>query len=596
VVVPPSTAEHLRAMPPTRALVRALREGRLHPPDLAAWPSRPGLWDVTAGATDWAARRAEMLDRWETHLLGAMPPRPARLAVEVVQGPTVDGVRRLALLVRWGTGTLRVRVQVPRGQTPGALPVPRGQTPGALPVLLAQASHAAWAAEAVRQGMAAALVSAADGDDDAIDLPSPSSLARRAWALSRALDALAHVEGVDVTRAVVAGHSRNGKAALLAAAFDPRFTAVAASSSGVLGAVPVRLWCDRQGGEGLELLTRHFDDWFAPSLRLWSGFEDRLPTDTHELLACIAPRPVLLVAGERDQVDSLPALGAAVAAARPAWSLLGADPAALVLRRRPGGHTLDPAGVAALVAWARAPRGVAGTPHQVAGTSHPVAGTSHQVADTSHQVPGTSHRVPGTSHQVAGTSRQGSRASHQVPGAPDVAVEVLGTGEPVLWLAGGSPPTGWRPAYEQAEPLVDRLVAAGLQVRTFDPAGTGARQAVLPTWERRLADARAALGDARRVAGFGPGAITAAQLAAADPRVEHALLLAPSAPQAPELAPLLSPRTTVVAPRWDPLLPADLDAACAAAGARLVRLDDWHRLSPALRDVAVAELTAPALA
>ena len=42
------------------------------------------------------------------------------------------------------------------------------------------------------------------------------------WCVSRTIDALADAEGIDITKVVVAGHSRCGKAALAAGAFDAR--------------------------------------------------------------------------------------------------------------------------------------------------------------------------------------------------------------------------------------------------------------------------------------------------------------------------------------------------------------------------------------
>jgi dienelactone hydrolase len=563
---------------------RPVPAGGPHRPDRAATRPAP----VTRGVPDeaaWTQRRARILATWEDLLLGAMPPAPERLDVQVVDGPVRDGVVHRGAVVRWEGGALRVRVLVPESASPAA-PVP---------VLVGQSSHVAWARAAAAAGMAAALASAADGDDDALAVPSPSALARRAWALSRVLDALAHVPGVDASRAVVAGHSRNGKTALLAAAFDTRFAAVAASSSGVLGAVPARRWCDRQGGEGIELLTRHFPDWFAPSLRRFAGREHLLPTDTHELLAAIAPRPVLLLAAPRDQVDSVPALREAVDAARPAFALLGA-PGALELVLRDGGHELDAAGVGRLVAWAR--RAAAGEPPPVpapVSVRRPLRRWPQRAAGPD----------PGRP-LLRGAALRAAVAEvlEDVPAARAPAVELVGDpgAPPVLWLAPGSPPTGHRLAYESGTPLPELLAAAGFLVACHDPAGTGARQDVEPSLGRLVADARTVLGTLPGPAlavGFGTGALVAAHLAATDDRVRGQVLLAPTSVEpllaaAPfhTLADLLGAvPSCVVEPVDDDEAPHRLLAfACATAGARHVTLPDWHRLSPALRRLAVDEV------
>src|SRR4051794_27096867 len=302
-----------------------------------------------AGPAEWPARREAIRAAWRT-LAGGVPAPgawPATPVLRLGERRFSGGVeRRLAV----GTPPLGLRLLLPDGDAPR-------------PVLLTQVSHPAWAAAALRRGWAACVVAACDARDDteAIatafgDACDGGRIAWRAWALSRALDVLEAERDVDGRRVVVAGHSRNGKAALLAAAFDERFTAVVSSSSGVLGAIPARLCRERHFGEGIELLTRHYPRWYHPRLREWAGREEELPTDAHELLALAAPTPVLVSVAVHDPVESTWAAEASVAAARPTYALHGV-PEALELRYRGGGHELSSAGVEAMLDWITGDRG-----------------------------------------------------------------------------------------------------------------------------------------------------------------------------------------------------------------------------------------------
>jgi hypothetical protein len=304
-------------------------------PDFTALPSRADVWSPTDGleqAAEWPARRAVIRARWRHWLVGGLPAAPRGTRAMVVGRRDLGEAeeRDLQIVMPAASGPLVLRAQ---------LAVPHGAD--AAPVLITQTTHGDWADAAVRRGWAACRVAACDGDDDteAIADAYPrwdgARLAWHSWALSRALDALADEDGIDAGRAVVAGHSGDGVAALLAAAFDDRFAAVMSSSSGVLGVIPARLADDGEPG-GIESLTRRHPDWFHPRLRFFAGREDHLPTDAHELLALIAPRPLLIAVAGEDSLETAVAVERAAEVAREAWALLGA-PAALEVQA-PGGE------------------------------------------------------------------------------------------------------------------------------------------------------------------------------------------------------------------------------------------------------------------
>lgn len=107
------------------------------------------------------------------------------------------------------------------------------------------------------------------------------------------------------------GHSRHGKAALLAAAYDQAFAGVIAHQSGRFGA---SLTQDGTG-ETRAQIAGVYPHWFRP------GFRAEAPADLdqHHLLALVAPRPILL-GNARDDFWADPAGAfAAAKAASPAF-------------------------------------------------------------------------------------------------------------------------------------------------------------------------------------------------------------------------------------------------------------------------------------
>ncbi|MBP7937143.1 MAG: acetylxylan esterase [Phycisphaerae bacterium] len=121
-------------------------------------------------------------------------------------------------------------------------------------------------------------------------------IATVAWSASRVLDYLASDHDVDASRVAIMGHSKCGKAALWAAARDPRFAMVVAAESGHGGAA---LW-RRKCGETLEKMVTRFPYWLCRNALKFANHEDDLPVDQHMLLACIAPRPLYVMSGVED--------------------------------------------------------------------------------------------------------------------------------------------------------------------------------------------------------------------------------------------------------------------------------------------------------
>jgi hypothetical protein len=145
-----------------------------------------------------------------------------------------------------------------------------------------------------------------------------------AWGASRALDYFETDKSVDARHVGIAGHSRYGKAALVAMAYDPRFAIAYISSSGMGGAALYR----RNFGERLENLAAVNEyHWMAGNFLKYAGplTANDLPVDAHELIALCAPRPVFISGGATQGDGWVDARGMFLAAvgAGPVYELLG---------------------------------------------------------------------------------------------------------------------------------------------------------------------------------------------------------------------------------------------------------------------------------
>lgn len=117
-----------------------------------------------------------------------------------------------------------------------------------------------------------------------------------AWGADRAMDYFENDKSVDAKHVAIQGHSRYGKAAVVAMAYDPRIAIAFVSSSGEGGAKLHR----RNFGELVENVAAESEyHWMAGNFLKYAGplkWSD-LPVDSHELVALCAPRPVFLSAG-----------------------------------------------------------------------------------------------------------------------------------------------------------------------------------------------------------------------------------------------------------------------------------------------------------
>ena len=136
------------------------------------------------------------------------------------------------------------------------------------------------------------------GGDPARNNPTNrGTIAAWAWGFHRCVDYLVADRDIDAHRIASLGHSRNGKTALLAAAFDERIAMAFPHQAGCGGTAPSR----GKVGESVKAINDRFPHWFNAEFKKFNDAPERLPFDQNCLVALCAPRPVLFSAAQGDQ-------------------------------------------------------------------------------------------------------------------------------------------------------------------------------------------------------------------------------------------------------------------------------------------------------
>jgi hypothetical protein len=163
---------------------------------------------------------------------------------------------------------------------------------------------------------------AGEGNAEAGD--APATIMVWAWAFSRMVDYLQTDPDLDAKRIAVVGHSRNGKTALLAAAFDERIALVIPSQAGSGGTGPSRVAPElsapqangRPKAETVAVINKAFPHWFCGNFK---------PFDQHALIALCAPRPVLVSNATEDVWANPSGQFQMLQAADPVYRLVAGD-------------------------------------------------------------------------------------------------------------------------------------------------------------------------------------------------------------------------------------------------------------------------------
>jgi hypothetical protein len=297
---------------------------------------------------DWARRREELKDLFQDYVYGHLPPRPQKMDID--RGDKVTDEEYKVVLQDFDLKmeqdgkalALRVRLALPQDAKD---PVP----------LVVRSGFGRWTgpdgkpfAAFARRGCAVAECRfqeiAPDSKDKARtagvyqlfgDKIDCGGLMAWAWGVSRVIDALETVKEIDARKVIVTGHSRYGKAALIAGAFDERIALTVPSHSGCAGAAPYRFIYGKS--EQLHDIAGAFPYWFRPDFNQFVGKVERLPVDQHLLQALVAPRALLTTEGTQDTWINPEGAQLTHVAAKKVYDFLKAGDR-ISIRYRPVGH------------------------------------------------------------------------------------------------------------------------------------------------------------------------------------------------------------------------------------------------------------------
>lgn len=297
------TAPHARAESEDKSLPPVDKLPAINPlPD----PFETGPKTRIKTREEWAARRAELRDLILGYEYGRIPSETSPVSAQETgseQDPATGAMVRQF--------TLKVG---PEGKVPVPLvmTIPSGKGP--FPIVIK--GDLCWGrvkppivAEVVKRGYILAefdRTAVAPDKNDRSQGVLPlypgydwGALAAWAWGFSRVIDYVSTRDDVDRAKIIVTGHSRGGKATLLAGVLDERIALTVPNGSGAGGAGCFRVQYPLT--ETLQAIDTRFPYWFAPQFGQFIGHVDNLPFDQHEVKALIAPRALLTT----DSLDDL---------------------------------------------------------------------------------------------------------------------------------------------------------------------------------------------------------------------------------------------------------------------------------------------------
>jgi len=320
-------------------------------PGISDLPCLPELLATAQGAPittaeQWAARRPELLERLTGALFGALPAPPAVTSPTLLHAATLrdfHGAELQSVRIRAdGAVAFGLQVYIPRGVAPAPVVLcGDGCWHNVSDAVIHEVLDRGFALAVFNRTEVMADPAAGLREGEAADIPRCDALAGErcgalaawAWGHHRAVDILEGMDRLDPSRIAVVGHSRGGKAALLAGATDTRIALTSANNSGAGGAGSF-LWAG-PGAETWADLQTHFGHWLSPDLPAHGPLPDDL--DMHLLKALIAPRALLTTEALDDLWANPSGTWLTHLAARKVYELVGASDR-IGIAFREGGH------------------------------------------------------------------------------------------------------------------------------------------------------------------------------------------------------------------------------------------------------------------
>lgn len=300
---------------------------------------------------DWKKRQQEIRERLTQTFIGSFPAETPRiLDAEVVSDEKRDdGSRRKRV---------RVTLATPHEKSfEMAIWIPPGEGPFPLLVTAPRFYQRFWAEDALARGYAVCLFPGVDShhreenyrkyesvwEDFRREYPEATwtEISAKGWLASRCLDYLLSEQSVvriEPNHIAIIGFSRYGKQAMIAAAFDSRFTCVVARSPGSPASSPYRFTSRNTFGEAPADFP---SEWFLPALKNFQGREHELPIDAHGWFALLAPRRCLIHTAHNDGAEPTFAVEKAYLEGRSVYRFLKAEQN-LRIDYRTGGHSSGP--------------------------------------------------------------------------------------------------------------------------------------------------------------------------------------------------------------------------------------------------------------
>jgi hypothetical protein len=304
-----------------------------------------------AARSEWKAQRKALVDAVLRYEYGALPPVPRNVTGRELSSRALDDLAADEKIIELSMGPksavhTHITLTLPHGSGPFPTILCGDYIAGdktwkkvAPEVLKAIVEHGYALAEfdraeiardsAERNGVYAAYPDYQGG-----------RLAAWAWAYHRVIDYLVRQPYVDVKRLIISGHSRGGKAVLLAGATDERIALTNPNNSGCGGAGCYRF--QAANSEDIAAIVKNFPYWFQPEFGQFIGHVDRLPIDQHTVKALVAPRALLSTEGLGDLHANPEGTQQTYLAAREVYSFLGArDRIGISYRPGPHAHGLE---------------------------------------------------------------------------------------------------------------------------------------------------------------------------------------------------------------------------------------------------------------